>query len=167
MTEDRFWEIVDGTLTAADNRERQQELLYDRLLALSPEEVAGFHWLFQRVVERSDCPNIEAAWNLIDGCGADDGYYDFRCWLVSRGRDAFEAALVDPDSLADIVRPDESTRFQGFDIADLVYKRLTGEECPANPNPPEQPTGGESWDAYDGEEQRRRMPRLWQLLEDV
>jgi hypothetical protein len=166
VDEDRFWRIVDATLSAARNRKGQHRLLHDQLIALPAEEVAGFQWLFRRMIERSDCPNVEAAWDIIDGCGADDGYHDFRCWLISRGRAAFEAALADPDSLADVVRPDENTHFQDFDIADIVYERLTGEECPEGPGPLEEPAGGEDWDAHDGEEQRRRMPRLWQMFDE-
>jgi hypothetical protein len=36
---------------------------------------------------------------LINGGMSDDGFTDFRYWLISRGRDVYERALADPDSL--------------------------------------------------------------------
>ncbi len=165
MDENRFWQIVDATLAAGANRKRQYCLLADQLRRLSPTEVAEFHWWFQRQLERSDCSNVEAAWDVIDGVGADDGYFDFRCWLVSRGRAVFESALSDPDSLADVVQREERTQFFDFDCADAVYEELTGQECPPDPVPHSWEEE-DSWDAHDGEEQRRRMPRLWAMFDD-
>ena len=46
-----------------------------------------------------------AAYVIHGGC-SDDGFEYFRRWLISRGRKAYEAALADPDSLAQLdVRP--------------------------------------------------------------
>jgi Protein of unknown function (DUF4240) len=38
---------------------------------------------------------------VIDGGCSDDGFDYFRAYLISRGRAVFEAAMADPDSLAD------------------------------------------------------------------
>ena len=35
-----------------------------------------------------------------------EGFHDFRCWLVGRGRHADEAALKHPDTLADVLDGD-------------------------------------------------------------
>jgi Protein of unknown function (DUF4240) len=43
-----------------------------------------------------------AAFILNGGC-SDDGFNDFRGWLIAQGRTVYEAALENPDSLADIV----------------------------------------------------------------
>ncbi|MDE7244669.1 MAG: DUF4240 domain-containing protein, partial [Oscillospiraceae bacterium] len=42
-----------------------------------------------------------AATILCDGC-SDDGFLDFRAWLIAQGKEVYLAALKDPDSLADI-----------------------------------------------------------------
>jgi hypothetical protein len=53
----------------------------------------------------------------IGGCG-DDTFSDFRCWLIAQGREVFEAALNEPDSMADLDRK----RFDGDDgCPDLFY----------------------------------------------
>jgi hypothetical protein len=164
VDEDRFWQIVDATVPAAADRQRQFGLLLDQLRGLPPEQVAAFGWCFRRQVERSNCSNVKGAWRLIDGQGADDAFREFRCWLVSRGRALFEAALTDPDTLAWVVEPGEDTHFGEFDSSNAVYHQMTGRECPPDPAPPE-PSPGEAWNADDRQEVRRRMPRLARLFE--
>ena len=43
--------------------------------------------------------------NLANGGASHDGFYYFRLWLVGMGKQVFEAALADPDSLADVLDP--------------------------------------------------------------
>ena len=66
-----------------------------------------------------------AASVMLDGC-SDDGFIDFRGWLIAQGKNVYFAALEDPDSLADVP-------FYGggyFEaltyIGDSVYEKLTG-----------------------------------------
>lgn len=43
-----------------------------------------------------------AAWVIGSGC-SDDGFWDFRCWLVAQGEQVYRDALHHPDSLAETV----------------------------------------------------------------
>ena len=43
-----------------------------------------------------------AAWTIMQGWCSDDGFFYFQPWLVGRGREAFEQAAGDPDSLAGV-----------------------------------------------------------------
>jgi hypothetical protein len=52
------------------------------------------------------------------GC-SDDGFDYFRGWLISQGRTVFEAALENPDSLADVV-PDDAEADFGFEDEDML-----------------------------------------------
>jgi len=161
MNENHFWKIVDATLPAAGDRERQEDLLWQQLIVLPPKDVAAFASWFDRQIDRSDCDNVEVAFALISGVGADDGYHDFRCWLVSRGRVAYMAALNDPDSLSTVVTPEEDTHFADFSYVALgVYEHLTGEDCPHDQRPKLSYPPPEKWDTRDIAEVRRRMPRL-------
>ena len=107
--------------------------------------------------------------HLINGGCSDDGFRDFRVWLVGRGRHAYEAALKNPDTLADILDGDPVDGF-GLDAAALrVYEAKTGmsdffdrldrEEKDAPPPPPE----GDDWDFDDAEECASSYPRLCHL----
>lgn len=59
------------------------------------------------------------------GC-TDDGFMDFRTWLVAQGKEVYMAALKDPDSLVDA--PDyQDQRFDCLPhMGDSAYKELTG-----------------------------------------
>ena len=134
MTESRFWKIVDSTLSAADDREGQESLLWDQLMLLKADEVAAFAWRFDSLHTRADCPAVNDGWARHSGVGADDGYSDFRSWLISRGRAVYEKALTDPDSLDAVVQPDEDTHYADFGYVALgVYERRTGAEVPPRP----------------------------------
>lgn len=39
---------------------------------------------------------------------------DFRAWLISRGKTVYEAALAQPDSLADIMDGEEDGQHEGY-----------------------------------------------------
>ena len=67
---------------------------------------------------------------LINGGCSDDGFAYFRSWLISRGRAAYEEAVRDPDSLADLVDPDrDDYEFEDlWGLALVVYEERTGED---------------------------------------
>lgn len=50
------------------------------------------------------------------GCG-DDTFRDFRASLISRGRQAFDRALANPEWLADEPFDDEAWFYEGFQYA--------------------------------------------------
>ncbi|MFO0614255.1 MAG: DUF4240 domain-containing protein [Polyangiaceae bacterium] len=54
-----------------------------------------------------------AAYVLHGGC-SDDTFWDFRAGLVALGRDRYEAALHDPETLASVPDVVERTLFEGF-----------------------------------------------------
>jgi hypothetical protein len=93
------------------------------------------------------------------GC-SDDGFDYFRGWLLAQGKDAFERALRDPDSLADRIEEMEEAEAEDMiAIAGYTYKKLTGD-YPKGPRI-ELPELGQDWDFDDAQEMKKRYPRLW------
>jgi Protein of unknown function (DUF4240) len=102
----------------------------------------------------------------------------FRTWLILQGRDLFEAALANPDSLAEVVGTDDEYDHQyevypaqraweaatGKSVADMeAFFASEGETFERLGLPPfEGPVepSGEDWDFDDEVEVRRRLPRL-------
>jgi hypothetical protein len=100
---------------------------------------------------------------IIEGGCSDDGFTDFRSWLISMGRDIYETALRDPESLVDVADADgvETTSFEEFQyVPRQVYQEKTGQEMPdpgvRHPQEPE----GDRW-SEEGDDLARRLPRLW------
>jgi len=69
-----------------------------------------------------------AASILAQGCN-DDGFTDFRCWLIAQGKDVYLAALKNPDSLADVT-PYRGCCFEDLSyLGDIVYEEKTGRSA--------------------------------------
>jgi hypothetical protein len=102
---------------------------------------------------------------LIGGGCSDDGFADFRNWLISMGRRVFEEAVSSADSLAQVVDAPgvEDVFFEEFShVAAEAYEELTGRELPGETGRGPDVPAGEEW-SEEGEELRKRLPRLWAL----
>ncbi|MEU6390266.1 DUF4240 domain-containing protein [Streptomyces sp. NPDC046939] len=148
MDETEFWEIVDTTREAAEgDPEDHAELLVDRLLRYDPDSVLDFARHFEARYNRAYRWDLwGAAWVLLGGA-SDDAFDYFRCWLIGQGREVFEGALHDPDSLAESLDAfDEDVDGDGEDLgyaADEAYEELTGTVAPdlGLPPAPAEPEG--------------------------
>lgn len=135
MDETEFWELIDATREAAEgDPEEQADLLVDRLLQFDPDMVLDFARHFEARYNRAYRWDLwGAAWLLLDGA-SDDSFDYFRCWLIGQGREVYEGALHDPDSLADLLEEfDEEIDGDGEELgyaADEAYERLTGMVAP-------------------------------------
>ncbi|MHB9754167.1 DUF4240 domain-containing protein [Streptomyces sp. BYX5S] len=148
MDETEFWEIVDSTREAAGgDPEDHAELLVERLLRTDPDSVLDFARHFEFRYNRAYRWDLwGAAWVLLGGA-SDDAFDYFRCWLIGQGREIFEGALHDPDSLAELLDDfDDEVDGDGEEIgyaADEAYEQLTGVVAPDLdiPPPPPEPQG--------------------------
>ena len=76
--------------------------LQDRLMSMGPEQTQAFHDILHIYEELADQYGLwDAASIMMEWC-SDDGFIDFRAWLIAQGREVYLAALKDPDSLADV-----------------------------------------------------------------
>jgi hypothetical protein len=170
---EQFWKHIDESRAATDSGvEEQVEQLRSRLRTLPPEDVATFATHFDAVRARVNTWDLwAAAYLLLGGC-SDDGFTDFRSWLIAQGRSAYEAAAADPDTLATLdVDVDElgeevSEAEMLAYVADEVYQELTGEEEAPRDGDGEGTAepAGEPWDEDDDEALRQRFPRLSALV---
>lgn len=167
MDETEFWELVDATREAAEgDPEEQTDLLIERLTRLDPDAVMFFARHFEsRYIRANQWDLWAAAWILLDGV-SDDAFDAFRCWLIGQGREVFETAAQDADSLADVLEGfDEELDGDAEDLgyaADEAYEQLTGIVMPdlGLPEPPEDPTGV-SLNLEDDNALADRLPKLW------
>jgi hypothetical protein len=155
-----------------------------RVLArLEPAEIAEFELAFDQVRAASDRDDLANAAILIEhGFLGDDSFDDFRAGLVSLGRETFEKALRDPDSLADHPAVREiaaaaDPRWLGREdllyAASRAYAEATGRDevtffdAVEALDLDEPDTGGaeqDGWDITDEAQTRRRLPRLAALF---
>jgi hypothetical protein len=106
MDEKRFWDVIAvGCPHDAVPDEDWYSSLSGVLEQLDPDDIVRFdHWFSDKTKE-AYFRELWSAAVTTNGGASDDGFYYFRCWLVGMGKAVFEAALANPDSLADVVDP--------------------------------------------------------------
>jgi hypothetical protein len=167
MDETEFWEIVDSTREAAEgDPEDHAELLVERLVRLDPDSVLDFARHFEVRYNRAYTWDLWAAAAVLLGGAGDDAFDWFRCWLIGQGREVFEGAVHDAETLAELLEDfDPELDGDGEELgyaADEAYEQLTGTDAPDLGVPP-QPAdpAGEPLDVDDDSALAERLPRLW------
>jgi hypothetical protein len=173
MDDKRFWDVI----AAACKRDVKSftsdwgRALVEQLKTLSPEQIVRFQLWFEEKVDAAYSQRHWGAAYLINGGASDDGFYYWRCWLVGMGKVVYEAALADPDSLADALAEGRRSIYEAAGIcsaARRAWEQLgRGDEedlydaCDALGKPQRRRASGDAgWDFDDREETRRRLPRL-------
>lgn len=170
MDVDRFWEIVERARCEGGEDEHAERL--EKLLqSLSAGQVMEFEAHYVAFHRRARKGDVWAAGMLLNhGHGTDDGFHYFRHWLIAQGRQVYEAALADPDSLASVdVEMDEdgpSAEWESYGYAGMkVYKRKTGRDVDADLRQAklDQPVREEDfdWQVYTDAVLAQRLPKLW------
>lgn len=118
MDEIQFWEIVQRAHEQSDGvMDDKCEGIRTIVSKLSKDDAIGFARLFDLVMVRAyDWRLWGAAYVIHGGCG-DDTFSDFCSSLISRGRQAFENAIADPEILADEDFDEDSWFYEGFQYA--------------------------------------------------
>src|SRR3712207_5718267 len=116
MDHQKFWSVIDTSRQAASGEPGAHVgTLRAALKEMDADEIVAFDRIFREHLARAYTWDLWGAAYLIgDGC-SDDGFNDFRAWLISKGQAVYEAALADPDSLADVVSDvDGDAQFEEF-----------------------------------------------------
>ena len=158
MDAQQFWDIIE----MIKDSEEPEEDIKKQLNQLTPEELVSYQEHFDRFFENAYRWDLWGAAYIIEGGCSDDGFTDFRYGLISKGKKLYEASIKHPDDLADFDFEDSfSNELFGYSALD-VYEEKTGKETPRKPfEQPEDPVG-EKWDFDDENENKKRLPRLWE-----
>ena len=174
MTEAEFWELIEKTKRS--DPDEHVERLIARLVKLPVAEILHFgHW-WQESNTAAYVWNLWGAAYLINGGCSDDGFTDFRSWLLLKGENIYRAALTDPDSLARLrfeadeasceCYPAPEAYSQAVPDADhdAYYTALTAAHGPGLSRP--EPLG-EHWDFESETEMKARLPKLYKKFGDA
>lgn len=163
MDQRDFWAIVAAACQPAPRQaDEWDRRLQGELRKLSPDEIVEWNPIFDRLAARAYRVDLWGAAYVINGGASDDGFYYFRCWLICLGQDVYEAAVTEPDSLADVVVRGIDAEAETYATAHRTWMAVTGRPY-TDPYPAHNERAelrGEDWDFDDEEEARRRLPRL-------
>jgi len=159
MTLAQFWNLIEKIHVASGgDMDKKCELLDAELRRMSLDEVRSFHAHFYECQDRAYSWELWAAAYIIGGGCSDDKLSDFRSTLISMGRQAFERALADPQSLADIDYDAEVADYKGYQyVPSQVERDLSGgQDFPRSRPHPKDPSGT----IWDEDKVAELFPRL-------
>jgi hypothetical protein len=171
MQAGRFWELIGRTVRHEADQDRQLEALRQVLSDLTAAEIEAFERAFHEQQRRAYSWDLWGAAYVMNGGASDDGFEYFQRWLISKGRDVFEAAIADPDSLATLIASDSTGEyeFEGFaHIAGSIWREKTGIDpltdaqgrFPYTGAPPASKPSGVPFEE-DADHLAKRYPKLW------
>jgi hypothetical protein len=166
---DQYCALVEKARPRNNAPDAHCAALTRRLQRLPPAEIIDFERIFSGLVAEAYRRDLWSVVYAINGGCSDDGFVYFRWWLAMQGRDVFEAALADPESLAEINGATEDLEHEDYGyVAVQAYRAVTGEEdIPYDFHSERSPTGGPPlrgrWVRSD-RAFRRKYPMLWRLL---
>lgn len=146
-----FWEIIEQAKEkSGDNWESRPESLKEILLQYSADDIRQFDKDYRTRLNEAYRWDLWGAAYLINGGCSDDGFDYWRDFLISEGKSVYEAALKNPDSLADLDNIEDAELEEFRYAIDEAYEELTGKEIPISDDIeyPDEPTG-EEWNEED------------------
>jgi hypothetical protein len=172
MRTDDFWDVI--ARATADRPASPGEVAKRAVADLAtrdPEEIVAWGRHLDKVMVASGKEDLWAAAYLINGGCSDEGFDNFRGWLIAHGREAVAQSVKAPDSLADMpaIRSaaDSGAVFEAEEVLTVAaeaYVQATGAELPAGERPVTRPDAADLWDFDNEEEMQRRLPRLSELF---
>ncbi|MFF4153768.1 DUF4240 domain-containing protein [Streptomyces sp. NPDC001651] len=170
MDKQRFWQLIEDTRAPISGPGDGQDVARraSAELALRPagEIVAAERALWGLMADSYTTPLWAAAYLINGGC-SDDGFDYFRGWLIAQGREVFERAIADPDTLAElpVVRACAAGGgcLENEDVLGIAWNAhlaATGEQLPDGAFTLRYPALAPGWDFDDRGEMARRLPRL-------
>lgn len=131
INQDSFWDLIHEAKNACgQDMDAMLAYLKDRLVSMGPTQAQNFHDIIHAYEDLADKFGLWDAAGIMKeyGC-SDDGFIDFRAWLIAQGREVYFSALADPDSLADVVPYGDCCFEQLSYVGDYAYEQLTGKSA--------------------------------------
>lgn len=165
MNVNDFWKIIE----VGKNADQPEEILEELLSGLSPEQIHLFATYFENMFDKAYRWDIWCAAYLLDGGCSDDGFIYFVRGLISKGRDVYENAVRDPNSLIEFLNaPCVQNEMFGC-VAREVYEKITGSELPYDDHPAASTSyewhgkysmREDNWDFEDELQNRTHLPQF-------
>ncbi len=165
MNDQQFWSLIDSSRESAKGDPYAHiEALTSALAQLQEAEIIDFDRHFTERYHNAYSWDLWAGAYIIGGGCSDDGFMDFRSWLISKGQKAYDKALADAQSLVQVIKDvDDECQIEGFQYAaPQAWAQVTGKDDADFPhstaaNHPNDPTGNR----WQEDDLPALFPKLW------
>lgn len=131
MSKDTFWSLIASAKeVSGQDMDAYLKWITERLTTMGPQAAQDFHDIMHGYRDLAYQYGLWSAASLMCDMGCtDDGFIDFRAWLIAQGRQVYLAALADPDSLSQ-VECYGGCQFELLSyVGDEVLEKLTGRSA--------------------------------------
>jgi hypothetical protein len=125
MNESEFWNLIESARRSASTVDEATTCLVNHLKEMSVSEIVDFGRHYRNANRMAYDERLwVAAITISEHYTSDDVFSDFCDWLVAQGKEVFDRALADPDSLADLelVGDGDGIGSEGFSMASVAFK---------------------------------------------
>lgn len=177
MTEALFWELLKKSKTQGEYADEQIEWLISHLSRKSIKDIVKFDYIFNTHYKKSYTSNLWAAAYIILGGCSDDCFDYFRAWLLYLGKQEYETAIKDPETLLpylqELNEDDDIPQLEELiSVASAAYEEKTGLDDESYFDIYSQLTNDYydnpeielDWDEDDEEALRKMFPLLWKAF---
>jgi hypothetical protein len=102
MGKEQFWQIIDDARNKSGGKDAMLETIVKSLTKLDEPDIIRGKQIFNEYQDHAYKNKLWAAATIINNGCSDDGFLDFRSWLISQGKEVYLNALAAPDSLANV-----------------------------------------------------------------
>jgi len=124
-----FWDVIEASKNPGEDEFLQA--LHRQLVTLPLDEIVGFDARLRHYLGKANKANRHDLWDAAiyhDLCYySEDSFRYFGCWLIAQGRQVYEKALADPDSLANLPPADSYYLERIMSSAGDAWEEKTGE----------------------------------------
>ena len=156
LEENKFWELIQSSYEES-NREtdKQMELLINKLAEYSQEDMLRFGQIYDIYAKESYKEKLWAAAYVMNGGCSDDCFDYFRGWLISRGKEAYLNAMINPDSIIDLDTSYEEDYFENETMLSVAERAFSKK------------IGAIDGDAYYMEEFELDSDEIFQIVDEI
>lgn len=159
-----FWNLIERAKSKSfGDIEEQCEILIEILSERPSEDIIEFAKIFQRLHTSSYTSDLWAAAYIIQGGCSDDMFDYFRGWLIAQGKNVFENAMENPETLTSRISLEEAQEIDGEQmlyVADEAYRQKTGNDMKNITDSAKFPEIEFDWDE-DDDSLEKKFPKLY------
>ena len=142
MNSDVFWTLIENAKNqGGDDYYKREDVLIEELAKFPPSDIIEFYKLNRAYLDSANNDMVYTAATKLSerdtpaNVGfSDDGFFDFRSWLIGQGKEAYMAIIENPHSLLSLdLKPRKSKcGYIGFCwevyLASKAYEKATGRD---------------------------------------
>lgn len=169
MPEVKFWKIIASVAKKKRSIKQWEEALDNKLAKMKLEALVAFQLRVNELLARSYHEDMLCAFAILEGSTEKKAFEGFRCWLIMHGKEVFNRAVQDPDTIVEIlIHGVEDHYFPKLkDAAIAAFRKLSGNDEVAAFTQSKGAVEPEliiNWKMHDDDSMKAICPGLWEHI---